>query len=59
MCWHKWTKWEEYEERKIRFLTRASDYDQPYTSVETKQKRVCIKCGLIEARDLEKGGYPP
>lgn len=42
---HKWTKWQEYKE--ARFFLKG---DTKYSYSETRQHRVCEKCGKVQDR---------
>lgn len=50
---HDWGKWEQYVVTQV--LTRdlfGVEYDPPLKCKEILQKRVCLKCGLMQQREV-------
>lgn len=51
MCWHKWGKWEQYEVAMK--YCRFDSLDKPIFYIKHRQKRQCLKCGKIQAEEIE------
>ena len=49
-CWfHKWGRWELFN-RKITYVHLTTS--NPYDSIETWQRRRCIKCGYSQEDEV-------
>jgi hypothetical protein len=54
---HKWSRWREYEQHYSAYDTRAAKMVGDAT--ETRQKRICARCGMTDDRYMHKGPMGP